>query len=127
MFENFDLDFWPLRLILLFKGNGKIFVEAHLGIYVDINANTPMLQNVRKWLASSSQSDVTSSQIIDLKVIEESNIASLSTYKIVTWYVSFSPKSATLDKLLLFVKNGGLRIAFFLFIKNLKSKLKIHF
>jgi len=108
------------RLILLFKGNGKIFVEAHLGIYVNINANTPILQNVRKWLASSSQTDVTSSQIIDLKVIEESNIASLSTYKIVIWYVSFSPKSATLDKLLLFVKNGGLRIDFFYLRQNSK-------
>jgi hypothetical protein len=52
---------------------------------------------------------VTSSQIIDLKEIEDKNIASLSSFKIIIWYVSFSPKPATLDKILTFIKNGGLK------------------
>ena len=90
----------------MFLGNGKIFVEAHDGFYTNINANTPIIQNVRKWLASS-QKDVTSSQIINLEEIETKNIASLSGYKIITWYVEFSPKAKTLDKLLAFIKNGG--------------------
>ena len=90
----------------MFLGKGKIFVEANIGFYENINGNTPIIQNVRKWLASSKK-DVTSSQIINLKEIETKNMTSLSGYKIITWYVSFSPKATTLDKLLAFIKNGG--------------------
>ena len=86
-----------------------MFVEAHDGFYTSINTKTPIIQNLRKWLASSSQTDVTSSQIIDLKEIEDKNIASLSSFKIIIWYVSFSPKPATLDKILNFIKKGGLK------------------
>ena len=90
-----------------------MFVEAHDGFYTSINTKTPIIQNLRKWLASSPQTDVTSSQIIDLKEIEDKNIASLSSFKIITWSVSFSPKPATLDKILTFIKNGGLKNCFF--------------
>ena len=94
----------------MFLGNGKIFVEAHEGFYTNINANTSIIKNVRKWLASS-QTDVTPSQIINLEEIETKNIASLSGYKIITWWCgSFSPKATALDKLLAFIKNGGFRI-----------------
>ena len=107
--------------IFLIKGSGKLLVETHMGFYENINANTPLFQNVRKWLSSSSETDVTSSQIIDLKEIEEKNMESLSNFKIVTWTCWFSPKSAILKKLLSFVKNGGLRINF------LKQNSKFYF
>ncbi len=86
-----------------------MFLEAHDGFYTGLTTNTPVIQNVRKWLASSpyQTTDVTASQIIDLREIEDKNIAALSSFKIITWYVSFSPKAATLDKLLTFIKNGG--------------------
>ena len=48
-----------------------MFVEAHEGFYTSINTKTPIIKNLRKWLASSPQTDVTSSQIIDLKEIED--------------------------------------------------------
>jgi hypothetical protein len=96
-----------------------LFVEAHEGFYTSIKTKTPIIQNVRKWLASSPQTDVTSSQIIDLKEIEDKNLASLSNFKIITWYASFSPKSATRDKLLTFIKNRGLEI-FFVWVFRVK-------
>ena len=101
--ELFDwIQIFNAKFIL---GKGKILVEGYLGFLYNLNSKTTIMANVRKWLASSAR-DITPAQIIDLGTVEITN-PSLASYKIVTWNLDFTPQTATLSKLLLFVNNGG--------------------
>ena len=88
------------------SGKGKLLVETSLGFINNINSNKLVIQNLRKWL-SSSNTDIPSSQIIDLQTLETNNLA-INNYKIVTWSIhSTAPKEATISSLIPFINNGG--------------------
>jgi hypothetical protein len=97
---NLILDFFQIL------GKGKILVEAQLGFINNINSNTVVIQNLRKWL-SSSNTDIPSSQIIDIQTLETNNLP-INNYKIVTWSIHLTPpKETTIASLIPFINNGG--------------------